>query len=240
MPNITTKLIDKKEVANGTMAFFFQKPAGFVYKAGQFLDWTLPNPPETDAEGNTRAFSLAAEPEADHLMLATRMRDTAFKRVLKNMPIGSPMEISEPMGSFTLHNNIAKTAVFLIGGIGITPVRSILFDASARKLPHKLYLFYSNRTQADAPFLEELNELQKQNPNFKFIPSMTGQEPQDASWQGERGYITADMVKKYLPNATDAIWYLAGPQAMVKAMRDVLAAMNIDEDNIKTEEFSGY
>ncbi len=238
MPNITTKLTDKKEVATGTMAFFFKKPENFSYKAGQFLDWTLPDPPQTDAEGNTRAFSIADGPQENDLMIATRMRDTAFKRVLKDMPIGSTIEISEPMGSFTLHNNSSKAGVFLIGGIGITPVRSILFDAAKRQSPHKLYLFYSSRTPKDAAFLKELDELQKQNPNFKLIATMT--DMKDSSWPGEKGYITEEMIKKYIPDISTAVWYISGPQTMVKAMRVVLENLKINEDDIKTEEFSGY
>src|ERR671913_578069 len=83
MPIYKTKLKSRQEIAGGTMAFHFKKPEGFAYKAGQFADYTLINPSETDAEGNTRAFSLASAPYEDDLMVATRMRDTAFKRVLK-------------------------------------------------------------------------------------------------------------------------------------------------------------
>lgn len=85
MPICKVKLKAREEIAAGTMAFHFEKPEGFVYKAGQFADYTLINPSETDAEGNTRGFSLASAPYEDDLMSATRMRDTAFKRVLKTM-----------------------------------------------------------------------------------------------------------------------------------------------------------
>jgi len=87
MPIYKTKLKSRQEIAAGTMAFRFEKPEGFAYKAGQFADYTLINPSETDAEGNTRGFSLASAPYEDYLMLATRMRDTAFKRVLKTMEL---------------------------------------------------------------------------------------------------------------------------------------------------------
>jgi ferredoxin-NADP reductase len=89
----------------------------------------LINPSETDAEGNTRGFSLASAPYEDDLMLATRMRDTAFKRVLKTMALGAELTLDAPYGSFTLHNNAAIPAVFVTGGIGVTPVRSIVLQA---------------------------------------------------------------------------------------------------------------
>lgn len=131
------QLKNRQEVAEGTMAFSFEKPAGFEFKAGQFIDVTLIDPPETDAEGDTRGFSIASAPYEEDLMVATRMRDTAFKRVLKTMPLGTEVRIEGPFGSLTLHNNVARPAVFLAGGIGITPFRSILLQAAKDKLPHR-------------------------------------------------------------------------------------------------------
>ncbi len=236
---MTTRFISKKEVAEGTMMFSFEKPAGFSYKAGQNIDMTLINPPETDAEGNTRTFSLVAAPSEKAISIATSMRDTAFKRVLKNMAPGTEVEISDALGSFTLHNDTSKPAVFLIGGIGITPVHSILVDAAERNLPHRLCLFYSNRKPEDAAFLEELTTLQEKNPTFKLIATMTQMEQSKQPWNGETGYITAAMIKKYVPDL-NAVWYLSGPAAMVKTMRGILTELGADEDFIKTEEFSGY
>ena len=106
-------------------------------------------------------------------MVATRMRDSAFKRALKRIPLGTTVKIDGPSGSLTLHKNSSKPAVFLAGGIGITPFLSILRQAAKDKIPHCLYLFYSNRRPEDAPFLETLTELQRANPNFRFVPTMT-------------------------------------------------------------------
>jgi len=84
-----SKLLSRVEVAEGTMAFRFEKPARFDFKPGQSADLTLSRPPETDAEGNTRTFSIASPPFENHLTFATRMRDTAFKRSLKKVPLGT-------------------------------------------------------------------------------------------------------------------------------------------------------
>ena len=155
------KLKNRREVAEGTMAFHFEKPPGFAFKAGQALAWTLIDPPETDNEGGMRNFSIASAPGESDLMIATRMRDTAFKRVLKTMPLGTEVRIVGPFGSLTLHQNAARPAVFLAGGIGITPFRSMLRQAAEQKLPHHLFLFYSNRCPEGAAFLEELQELER-------------------------------------------------------------------------------
>ena len=110
-----TKLLSRSSVAEGTMVFHFAKPSGFSFKAGQAADLTLLNPPETDSEGNIRTFSIASPPFEDQLTFATRMRDTAFKRSLKTAPIGTEINIASASGSFTLHKNANKQAVFLAG-----------------------------------------------------------------------------------------------------------------------------
>ncbi|MES2390467.1 MAG: FAD-dependent oxidoreductase, partial [Acidobacteriota bacterium] len=149
----TIKLKYRVEVAFGTMAFHFEKPFGFNFIPGQAGDFTLNNPPETDAEGNKRSFTLAAAPYEPDLIIATRMRDTAFKRSLKSIRLGTEFTLDAPWGELTLHPDTAIPAVFLTGGIGITPVRSIVLQATHDKLPQKIIAFYSNRRPEDAPFL---------------------------------------------------------------------------------------
>src|SRR5579864_1130387 len=133
-PVTLSKLVSRHEVAERTIAFRFEKPSNWTFKAGQFLDMTLLDPSETDAEGNTRTFSIASAPQEETLMVATRMRNSAFKRVLSTMPSGSRVKIEGPSGSLTLHNDVKRTAVFLAGGIGITPFRSIVFQAAKERL----------------------------------------------------------------------------------------------------------
>lgn len=236
----SVKLNGRESVAEETMAFHFEKPVGFDFRAGQAADITLINPPETDAEGNIRTFSIVSAPFEDRLTFATRMRDTAFKRVLKSMPLGTSIKISDPSGSLTLHKNLAKAGVFLAGGIGITPFHSILRQAAHDKFPHHLYLFYSNRRPEDAAFLDELYELQKLNPNFRFVPTMTEIEKSQRKWAGKTGFIDSRMLTETLSSLQGPIYYIAGPPAMVAAMRQMLISAGADEDDIRTEEFAGY
>ena len=240
MPIYKIKLKSRTEVAAGTMAFRFDKPDGFTYKAGQFADYTLINPAETDAEGNTRGFSLASAPYEDYLMLATRMRDTAFKRDLKVMELGTELTLDAPYGSLTLHNNVSIPAVFLSGGIGVTPVRSIVLQATHDHLPHKIFLFDSNRRPEDAAFLGDLTEAQKKNPNYTFVGTMTEMAKSSREWPGETGFITKAMLLKYVGDLTLPIYYIAGPPAMVAAMRKILSEAGVNDDNVRTEEFTGY
>jgi ferredoxin-NADP reductase len=240
MPVYKIKLKQRQELAEGTMAFHFQKPPGFSYKAGQFGDFTLANPPETDAEGNTRAFSLASAPYEADLMIATRMRDSAFKRVLKTMPIGTEVSLDAPYGSLTLHSDIAIPAVFMSGGIGVTPIRSIILQATHDRLGHKLVVLDSNRRPEDAPFMDALKEAALSNPNFSFVGTMTGMDKSSQAWDGATGYVTQELLLKTVPDLSRPIFYVSGPQAMVLAMRAILDKAGVKDDKIRIEEFSGY
>lgn len=238
-PVFEAALVDRDMVAERTMAFRFAKPAGWSYRAGQFIDITLIDPPETDAEGNTRGFSISSAPSEDEIMITTRLRDTAFKRVLRTMPIGTSVKIEGPFGDLRLHH-AARPAVVLTGGIGITPFRSILIEAIRNGgLPYPVVVFYANRRPQDAAFLDELRALSDQDTNFTFVPTMSGLDSAD-SWEGERGHIDASMLGRHLDGVTDAIYYLTGPPGMVHGLRTMLVDSGVDEDDIRTEEFTGY
>jgi ferredoxin-NADP reductase len=138
-----------------------------------------------------------------------------------------------------LHHDQAKAGEFLAGEIGITPFHSILLRAAREPLPHRLFLFYANRRPEDAPFLQELEALQRQNPRYICVPTMTDMSRSHRPWLGETGVINQAMLAKYLKSAVSPI-YLAGPPGIVGGMRTVLHGMGIDDDDIRTEEFAGY
>lgn len=234
------KLAERAEIAANTMAYRFEKPANWNFKAGQFIDLTLIQPPETDTEGNTRTFSLASAPSEPTILVVTRSRDSAFKRVLSGLPIGTSVQIEGPFGDLTLHNNVSRPAVFLTGGIGITPVRSILLRATRERLAHRIYLFYANRRPEDAPFLDEMRTLERENPNLTFVPTMTQPAGSRIRWDGETGHISYEMILRHMNDSEQAIYYITGPAGMVSGLHKMLNDAKIDDDDIRLEEFSGY
>ena len=131
---------------------------------------------ETDSEGIVRSFSIASAPYEDQLLVVTRMRKSAFKRVLAILPLGTEVKLEGPMGSFTLHNNRGKPRVFLAGGIGITPFLSMLRQATEEKLFSGSISSIPTGTPKDAAFLKDLEILSKLNTNCAFIPSMSEME----------------------------------------------------------------
>lgn len=239
------KLKSRREVAERTIEFEVEKPSGFEFKAGQYAEIALLDPAETDAEGNARVFSIITAPDEGSLKFATRLRESAFKRVLHALPVGSSVKLDGPFGDFTLHNNPKRAAILLAGGIGITPFHSVLRRAAREKLPHKIFLFYSNRHPQDAAFLDELRELAKQNVNFTFVPTMTAADLPPAEWSGERGHVDWSMIQRHAGAVMDGsgagpVYYLAGPPAMVNDLRAMLNKAGVDDDDIRAEGFDGY
>ncbi len=235
----------KRQVAEGTYEFTFEKPAGIQFQAGQHCRMTLIDPPETDAEGDKRFFTMVSTPHDPDLVFAWRFRDTAFKRVANNLKPGDKVILQKrpgkaPQGSFVLHEDASKPAVFIVGGIGVIPAYAMIKDALQRGLTHTMYLFYSNRRPEDAPYLAELQNIAKQNPNVKVIATMTEPEKSTQKWQGETGFINRTMIEKYVSDTQAPIYYVSGLLAMVDAMRGVLNEMNISKDNIRAEEFDGF
>jgi ferredoxin-NADP reductase len=241
MIDYQSTLLGRTEVAKGTMAFQFEKPNNFVFKAGQYIDLTLSgSEPQFGPSGSmTHTFSIASSPFDEELVVTTRMRNTVFKRAISSLPIGSRARIEGPMGSFSLHKNTARPAVFVAGGIGIAPFLSMLAHATEEKLRHPIVLFYANRYLEDAAFIDTLWKLARTNPRFRFVPTLT-RVGSNNGWKGKTGYISSELLVTHVGALRGPIYYIAGPPTMVMAARRTLGEVGVDEDDIRTEEFAGY
>jgi ferredoxin-NADP reductase len=223
-------LLGRDEVASGTMSFRLSRPAGFEFRAGQSATFALLEPPPQPNSAQ-RIFSLASAPFETDLMVATRMRDASgFKQALEGLPIGSKLKLRGPRGVMTLHEDASRAAVFIAGGIGITPFRSMLRQAVHDRLSRRLMLLYSNRRPQDAPFLAELQDLARQNESVGLLARMT-----DAD-----GFVDEDTVKRFVADAAAPLYYLAGPPAMVNAMKVILRGAGVADADVRSEQFYGY
>ena len=236
----SSKLLDKRTIAHETMAFEFEKPPGFDFLPGQYLDLKAINPNFTDSQGISRDFSIASAPDEKNLLIVTRLRNTPFKDFLKKAPPGTAFQIKGPSGSFVLSNESARPIVLITGGIGVTPFRSMAVHAARKGLSHRIFLFYANRRPEDAAFLDEFNNLQLATNNFKLVATMTKPETSQLKWSGEIGYVKADMVKKYIDNFKDAAYYIAGSPGMVQEVWQNLKLAGVPDENLRTDEFAGY
>jgi ferredoxin-NADP reductase len=240
MSDLETRLVNRETVAEGTMAFRFTKPAGFGFTPGNAVNLTLVDPPQTDGKGDTRTFSIVSAPSEPELEFATRIRDSAFKQVLKRAALGMRARLGKPGGSFTLDTADTRPVVFLAGGIGITPFVSMSRHAAKVRLARPIWLFYSNRRPEDAPFLAELYTLERRNPNYCFVGTMTEMEKSMQPWDGERGIIDRPMLERHIGDASIAVYYVAGPPALVEAMQRMLSDAGVSDDAVRTDEFYGY
>ncbi len=240
MHQFDTQLARSETIAEGTMAFHFVKPDGFRFTAGNAVDVTLVDPPRTDGKGDRRTFSIVSAPSENVVTFATRMRDSAFKGVLRSASAGTRVRLAEPSGEFTLDLGDLRPAVFLAGGIGVTPFVSMSRYAANERLARPIWLFYSNRRPEDAPFLHELTGLERRNPNYRCVPTMTGMENSAQIWSGERGFVDWAMLQRHLGKLSAAVYFIAGPPAMVEAMQQMLAAAGVGAEAVRTDEFYGY
>ena len=234
MSTQAVKVRAREEVARGTLALHLEKPPGFRFKAGQAVDVIL-------GGGEAHAFSLVSAPFEDELVVATRLRDTAYKRALAALAVGDAVSLDGPFGSLTLHKDTARAAIFVAGGIGITPFMSILRHAAHDDRPRVITLLYSNRRPEDAPFLQELQRLDEVHRGwFRLIATMT--EPADGGqdWNGLTGTIGPDLIRSVIVRPAAPVFYVAGPPAMVAGMRRTLNGLGINDDDIRSEDFSGY
>ena len=239
MADYEMTLMDRQRIARGTIACCLDtNGAEYEFQAGQHADFAFLHPINLDGD-NCRTFSIANSPrDRDLVMVALRMRKTPFKVALKTAGLGTKFKVSRPRGSFALHKDVTRPAVFLAGGIGITPIRSMIHWATQERLPHKIYLFYSNRGAEDAAFLEDFEGMAAQNRSFTLIPTLT--RCKSPSWPYESGPIDRNLLRCYLRGLNGPVYYVAGPSGMVSAMTALLQSSGVSNDDIKTEEFGDY
>lgn len=233
------RIKEKREVAKGTLLVIFDLLGREVdFKPGQYFWVTLLDPPHEDEKGPRRHITVVTSPnERGVLGLCTRLRDSAFKRSLAELPIGADVEVEEPKGSFLLPEETDRRYVFIAGGIGITVFRCMLRYIAEERLPHRVTLVYANRDRESAAFLDELAELDRDNPNLQLVLTMTN----DPAWDGESRRIDAELLKDHLGNELQSATYLiAGPPAMVEGVVGALQAAGVPEAQLLPARFSGY
>jgi ferredoxin-NADP reductase len=236
---VRAQIKEKTEVAKGTLMVVFDLLGEQVdFRPGQYFWVTLIDPPYDDERGPRRHISVVTSPnERGVLGLCTRLRDTAFKRSLAELPVGTEVDVEHPKGDFLLPEETDRPYVFIAGGIGITVFRCMLHYIDEEGLQHRVTLLYSNRDRESAAFLDELTELERANPRLRVVTTMTD----DPDWEGERRRIDEELVRDYIGDGLRTSTYLiAGPPQMVEGVADVLNRVGIPEAQILPARFSGY
>jgi ferredoxin-NADP reductase len=222
------KLVDTYQETKDVKSFIFEPEQSISWEAGQFLYYTLPHTKEDD-RNDKRWFTNSAAPSEKHVMITTRLstdHGSSFKKALNNLKVGDEVEAEAPEGDFTL-DDPSKNYIFIAGGIGITPFRSILVEADSKSQKLKVHLLYANRTD-DIPFRQELDSLAAKNPGLKI----------DYIIDPEK--IDEEKMKAAIAKDEDPIIYVSGPEPMVESLNDDLKKLGVMEDHLKTDYFPNY
>ena len=236
------KLVEKRDEAKGTKSFFWETEKPVNYLAGQYFYFTLPSLNYPDPRGATRHFTLSSSPtEGNLLRNTTRIREeSGFKKTLDDLEIGTLIEGEGPNGTFILDEAEPGPHVFLAGGIGITPFRSMIKYAADKNLNTQIHLIYSNSIPEEIAFRAELDGLAKSWPNLKLDMTVTKPEESKEPWKGLTGRIDENVIQKLVPDINNNIFWVCGPPAMVEAMEQTLGKLNLSSGKVRSEKFTGY
>jgi len=228
----------RKEICENTFSFTFNLyDSDYDFKAGQYAHFTIMDPVHHDENGYTRPLSFANSPDhINSLMVAARKNQSVFIENLLSLTPGSELQITEPEGEISLHENEEVENVFIAGGIGITPIRSIVEFATENDLKNRITLFYSNKSLSQAAFMNEFLEWSAENENFSFIPFFESNEI-ISEFEYEKGRIDSERLKKHLGDFDKKKFFLIGPPAMVDSFKDILLKQKVSEEKIMTERF---
>lgn len=230
--------LGRKEICENTFSFTFNmNNSGYDFKAGQYAHFTIKDPALHSESGKSRPLSIASSPHhVNSIMVAARKKNSEFIENLLSLSPGSEVFISEPEGNIGLHEDESIENVFITGGIGITPVRSIVEFATENNLRNKIFLFYSNISRDQAAFTDEFINWSEENDHFRFIPFF--EKVENAEMNFESGRIDAERLKKHLGNFDNIIFNIIGPPEMVNSVKEILIKENVPEEFIRSEKFS--
>lgn len=222
------RLIDKLNVTSDVMTFVWEPEEPLTWRARQYLHYTLPHD-SPDNRGIKRWFTIAAPPYEGRPRITTRFageRGSSFKAALHELEVGATIEAAEPEGDFTV-DNTERPIVYVAGGIGITPYRAILLQLDYDNVDIKGHLLYASRTE-DYVFKDELEAIAARHRDFKI------------SYFTDPAHIELEDIQAAASELTDPLYYISGPEPMVKAYKDKLTAADIAETDIKLDDFPGY
>lgn len=227
---LTMKFLDKERAAQGIYKFWFDPGKKFYFLPGQYLEWTLPHP-QADNRGVRRWFTIASAPTENQVLLTTKIFDkpSTFKNALNQLMPGTELVVSDPDGDFTLPDDPATKLLFIAGGIGVTPFRSMVKFLIDQNQSRDIVLLYLAKT-ADEFAFRELWKQANRTFGLKTIYLETEKE----------GPLTMEKTKKSVPDWMERIFYVSGPEPMVEAFEKMFQAGGVSSDRIKTDFFPGY
>lgn len=208
-----------------------EKPAGFSYQPGQWARFTV----DCDGEGIGKPLSFSSSPTEPFLEFTKRLTGSPFCQGIGGLEPGSHVTMYGPLGRMIYRENMEQP-VFISGGIGITPVRSMLAYIRDQGINGPMHLVYANRSLEETAFKEEFDAMS--SGGGLDVTYVLDDPP--SGWDGATGFITVDLLRQVFPQPTGRTWFLCGPPAMVDCLLKDLAGLGADKDNIHYERLEGY
>lgn len=237
---VTLKLQKRSEVADSIYEFSFEPDKHFGFIPGEYLEVTAPLN-DYDSRGNRRSFSIASAPQEKDVKFGIKVPEhpSKFKQYMMRMKPGDELYVNHRQGDFTLPNK-SGSYVFIAGGIGVTPFRSMITDLSLKKNDkNDIVMFYQASSDRQLAYRELFDSAQSKKANIKTVYVISSGDP-PAKWSGETGLIDGAMLKRNVPDYKDRTYYISGPNVMVSAYTAMLRKAGIPRRRIKRDYFSGY
>jgi glycine betaine catabolism B len=238
--NLLLKLSEKIKLAPDIYGFKFKSDQQFNFIPGQYLEWTLPhhNP---DSRGNRRYFTIASSPQSQEIELGVKISEnsSSYKKALQSMNLGDKLFASHLSGDFTLNEAKNEKLVFIAGGIGVTPFKSIIEYLNNSKQKKDVTLMYACADPSEFVY-KELFENAGNQIGLKTIYVLTRPENAPKDWTGKTGRINEQMIREEIPDFKDRAFFLSGPNAMVQGYKQLLASLGIPKNQIITDYFPGF
>lgn len=233
-------LSEKRQIAADMYEFVFTSKGNFAYRPGQYMEWTLPHE-HVDFRGNRRYFTIASSPTENTIRLGVKILPggSSFKKKLVSLNEKATILAGQLAGDFTLPKDVNRKLVFLAGGIGITPFRSMIKYLLDRKETRDIVLFYSNKTADEIVYKDIFDQAEKQLA-IKTIYTLTDAEYLPSGWKGEKGRVDAAMIQRYVPDYKQRMYYISGPHTMVTGYQDLLRNLDIPSSHIIVDYFPGF
>jgi ferredoxin-NADP reductase len=234
------KLKEKIQLAPDIFDFVFEKDQSFFFTPGQYLEWTLPHK-DTDSRGNRRYFTLASSPTEEDVRIGVKFYEnsSSFKKSLSTLTSEHPITAGQLSGDFVIDSNPNKKYVFLAGGIGITPFRSIIKNLLDTNSKRDIVLIYSAKT-ADQFVYQDIFTAAQEKLGIKTIYDLTHSESAPPNWTGKLGRLTGEMIIANVPDYKQRVFYLSGPHSMVTGFEETLKTIGVSGQKIKTDYFPGF
>lgn len=234
----TLPFVKKEQIATDTFAFYFDRSKeNWEFYPGQYIRMMIPNE-AADDRGTMRYFTISSSPtDRTHLRIVTKVIKSTFKKDLFSKKEGDEVSFFGPNGDFYFREE-EKDHVFLAGGIGITPFLSMIEYAADKNVENNITLFASFSTLEEMVYYDKLSQIGEKHRNIKIVYTLTKEEGD--AWKGEKGRISIDLIKKYVPDVKTPVYYIVGPPPMVEASVSMIESIEIADDHILQEHFSGY